>query len=113
MSREGLIELLGTAGATSETGAPNSDTAGASREAISTGADSFWGGGDVSGDLFGEVNLPPTSAALLKRLGTFPFWRGTERFLKSIEPVYSQASLRGLDTFLGLSESTRRLTKDR
>jgi uncharacterized Zn finger protein len=113
MSREGLIELLGTAGATTGTVAPNSDTARALHEAISTDADSFWRGGDLSGDQLGEVNPPPTSAALPKRLGTFPFWRGTERFLESIEPVYSQASILGLDTFLGLSESSRRLNRDR
>ena len=27
-------------------------------------------------DLFGEVETPPVSAAWLRRLGNFPFWRG-------------------------------------
>ena len=36
-----------------------------------------------------------------KRLGNFPFWRGEERFLDAITPVYTQASPRGLELFLG------------
>lgn len=94
MSREELVELLG---ATPDAHAPV-----ALREAIVANADSFWRGSDLPADLFGEVNLPPISAALPKRLGNFPFWRGTERFLEAIEPVYIQASARGLDVFLGL-----------
>jgi uncharacterized Zn finger protein len=59
----------------------------------------FWGGGDLADDFFGEVRLPPVSAALPKRLGNFPFWRGSERFLDAIEAIYAQASPYGLDIF--------------
>ena len=105
LSRAELIELLGAAGAGAvprssvpqvQTAAPNM-----SREPIAANADSFWRGGDLPADLFGEISLPPVSAALPKRLGSFPFWRGTERFLEALEPVYAQASKRGLDVFLG------------
>jgi uncharacterized Zn finger protein len=65
----------------------------------------FWGSGSLPDDVFGEVRVPPTPAALLKRLGNFPFWRGEERFLSAIEPVYTQASARGVDVFLGARES--------
>ena len=65
----------------------------------------FWSGGKLADDFFGEVQLPPVSAALPKWLGAFPFWRGSERFLDAIEPVYKNASPRGLDIFLGESES--------
>jgi uncharacterized Zn finger protein len=111
MNREGLIEMLGTESATTGSVMPDNDTEDELHEAISADADSFWRGGDLSGDLLGEINLPPTSAALPKRLGTFPFWRGTEPFLESIEPVYSEASLRGQDTFLGVSEPSYALPK--
>ncbi|MGB7923528.1 MAG: SWIM zinc finger family protein [Pyrinomonadaceae bacterium] len=94
MSREELSELLGTA--------PSAHAPIAPRDAIVADADSFWRGSDLPADLFGEVNLPPISAALPKRLGNFPFWRGTERFIEAIEPVYAQASPRGVDVFLGL-----------
>jgi len=106
LSREELIALLGSTGAGARKTQPlasRGQTAAAEvpRERIETGADSFWRGGDLSVDLFGEVNLPPVSAALPKRLGNFPFWRGTERFLEALEPVYTEASGRGLDVFLG------------
>jgi uncharacterized Zn finger protein len=68
-------------------------------------ASDFWGGSGLADDLFGEVRVPPAPAALIKRLGSFPFWRGEERFLEAIEPVYAQASPRGLDIFLGARDS--------
>jgi uncharacterized Zn finger protein len=61
----------------------------------------FWNGGVLPEDFFGEVQIPPVSAALLKRLGNFPFWRGKERFFDALEPVYARASTRGLVVFLG------------
>jgi uncharacterized Zn finger protein len=61
----------------------------------------FWANGSLADDIFGEVQPPPVSAALPKRLGSFPFWRGQERFLDALEPFYRQASQRGLDVFLG------------
>jgi uncharacterized Zn finger protein len=61
----------------------------------------FWAAGSLADDLIGEVQTPPVSAALPKRLGSFPFWRGQERFLDALEPIYRQASQRGLDVFLG------------
>jgi uncharacterized Zn finger protein len=61
----------------------------------------FWAAGNLADDVIGEVQTPPVSAALPKRLGSFPFWRGEERFLDALEPIYRQASQRGLDVFLG------------
>lgn len=60
----------------------------------------FWGGDSLSDDLFGEIRIPPLPAALPKRLGSFPFWRGEQRFLEAVEPIYTQASPRGMDLFL-------------
>ncbi|HJY84050.1 MAG TPA: SWIM zinc finger family protein [Candidatus Binatia bacterium] len=75
------------------------------REPLVVEVAEFWGSGSLPDDVFGEVRVPPTPAALLKRLGNFPFWRGEERFLSAIEPVYTQASARGVDVFLGTRES--------
>jgi uncharacterized Zn finger protein len=61
----------------------------------------FWSGGQPPDDLYGEVQAPPLSAGWPKRLGAFPFWRGGERFLEALEPVYRQAARQGLATFLG------------
>jgi hypothetical protein len=41
------------------------------------------------------------TAGLLRRLGSFPFWRGNLPFLDALTPTYDRASQRGLDTFLG------------
>ena len=109
MSREELIELLGRAGATATTGKPRttSITPGMGEgpslppEPLMSDISSFWGGANLPDDLFGEVRIPPVPAALLKRLGNFPFWRSEERFLDAIEPIYAQASPHGLDIFLG------------
>ncbi|HEX7316144.1 MAG TPA: SWIM zinc finger family protein [Pyrinomonadaceae bacterium] len=104
MSREELIELLDAAGVGDihETHAHQAHPATSElpREPLAADGNAFWRGGDLPADLFGEVNAPPVNAALPKRLGGFPFWRGTERFLEALEPVYTQASARGLDVFL-------------
>ncbi|MCE9565050.1 MAG: SWIM zinc finger family protein [Planctomycetes bacterium] len=50
-------------------------------------------------DLCGEVRLRPASAAGLKQLGGFPFWRGTERFLEALAPTHPAAAQRGLALF--------------
>ena len=40
----------------------------------------FWAAGSLADDMLGEVQTPPVSAALPKRLGSFPFWRGQDGF---------------------------------
>jgi uncharacterized Zn finger protein len=65
----------------------------------------FWNGAGLAGDLFGAVRIPPVSAALLKRLGNFPFWRGEQRFFDVMERVYTQAASRGMNVFLGEKDS--------
>ena len=63
----------------------------------------FWGQGNVEQeeDVHGAARIPTVSAALPKRLGSFPFWRGKESFLPALEEVYRRASPAGLDVFLG------------
>ena len=59
---------------------------------------------DTSCGAIGEVRTPPVAAALVKRLGSFPFWRGATPFQEALEPIYTQASPRGLAVFLGESD---------
>lgn len=70
-------------------------------EPLTSDVSKFWSGGSVSDDLLGEVLIPLVPAALPKRLENFPFWRGEERFLDAIEPIYVQASPLGMNVFLG------------
>ena len=111
MVREELVGLLKSAGAkqaskkkTKERPVNEQAETPPAPEPLTTDAALFWGGGDLPEDLFGEVAIPPVPAALAKRLGNFPFWRGEERFLDAITPVYTQASPRGLELFLGERE---------
>ena len=63
----------------------------------------FWQGTPLPADLWQEVRRPPVSAALVKRLGAFPFWRGATPLLEAVEPLYTAATARGLDVYLGES----------
>ncbi len=74
--------------------------------------DEFWGQANAEGDgnALGVARIPTISAALPKRLGSFPFWRGKESFIPALEEVYRKASPVGLDVFLGerrVSERSR------
>lgn len=62
-------------------------------------AATFWASGPLPAEFYGDVRLPPVDAAGPKRLGGFPFWRGTDRFLDSLVPTYSAAARRGLSVF--------------
>lgn len=48
-----------------------------------------------------KAHIPPVPAALPKRLGKFPFWRGEEDLLEVLEEIYSKASPAGMRVFLG------------
>lgn len=109
MSREELVKLLGSTGVKSTTTKSRGKltTPDAEKEMslppepLTADSSRFWRGGILPDDLFGEVRVPPVPAALPKRLGNFPFWRGEEHFLEAIELVYAQASPRGMDLLLG------------
>jgi uncharacterized Zn finger protein len=53
---------------------------------------SFWGDERLRDSLFFPMEPPPPSAAPSRRLGAFPFWRGSEPFLEALEEVYRNAS---------------------
>jgi uncharacterized Zn finger protein len=47
-----------------------------------------------------DAVIPRLPAALVKRLGNFPLWRGDEHFVEAMERMYSAASSAGLDVYL-------------
>ena len=61
----------------------------------------FWGSGNAGEKIYGAGNIPTTSAALPRRLGNFPFWRGEKDFISTLEGIYSKASPAGQEVFLG------------
>lgn len=72
-----------------------------SLEPLSVDPAAFWGESIDTEGLLGDVQVPAVNASLPKRLGHFPFWRGEERFLNAIQPIYASASLVGMGCVLG------------
>jgi uncharacterized Zn finger protein len=70
-------------------------------EPLPTDPGAFWNGGQLPNDPGGMVNIPRVSAALPRRLGNFPFWRGSDHFLATLEKIYAEAAPAGLDALLG------------
>jgi uncharacterized Zn finger protein len=94
MSREEFVALLGAtpAAETVETLLPP--------RPLSSDPAVFWNGGEIPAEAWGEAQVLEVHAALPKRLGNFPFWRGQVRFLDAMESAYAEASARALDVFL-------------
>jgi uncharacterized Zn finger protein len=111
MSREELVKSLQPQGkkTTGKRGRPKLPSSPKAEEALPPDPDAFWTGRAIADDFFGEVILPPVSAALPRRLGSFPFWRGEEKFLDTMEWIYEKASRLGLDLFVGNSAENFRV----
>jgi uncharacterized Zn finger protein len=103
MNREDLIAMLKKPGkkTTLRKAKPKQGSPEVNEKTLTSDISKFWNGEAISDDIFGEVRIPPIPAALPKRLGSFPFWRGEERFLDTMESIYAKASPVGLSTFLG------------
>jgi uncharacterized Zn finger protein len=71
-------------------------------EVAEPGPERFWQGSALPPGWLGEVRTPPVQAAVLKRAGSFPFWRGDAPLLEALAPVYSQASDRAQEALLQL-----------
>ena len=110
MSREELLERLHSyaGGSAPELGPSALAAAGRSTapspEPLTSDSSRFWGGETLPDDLFGDVWVPPIAAAVPKRLGSFPFWRGQTPFLEAMQAIYAQAAPHGLDLFLGAQD---------
>ena len=103
MSREDLIGLMGKPDPkkASKKAEAEPTPSQPDEEPLPSEASRFWEGESLPDDPFGEVTIPSIPAALPKRLGNFPFWRGEARFLDAMEAIYRDASPIGLKIFLG------------
>jgi len=99
LPREELIEALGQIGGVAQAADESELETQLPPEPLTVAAEGFWQGGALPADVFGEVRMPPVNAALVKRLGNFPFWRGEENFADAMIKLYEQASARGLGLF--------------
>ena len=112
LDRDELVRRLDRAAATAPVPPPAAAGAEAGTPApLSSKPSEFWVGGDLPKDFLGEVEAPPVSAALLGRLGQFPFWRGRLPLGEALAPAYREASALGLDVFLGEAVRVRERVK--
>jgi uncharacterized Zn finger protein len=103
ITRQELLERIAPSGASAD--AEAEAPAPPESEPLPTDPQAFWHALAVPDDLLGEVRTPPVSAALLRRLGPLPFWRGAMPLFDALEHVYPAAGQRGLDAYLaGASE---------
>lgn len=89
MERGEFMDLLGAAAAAAPAVSREKP------EPLAADPTAFWNAGAPPED-FGELESPPVAAALAKRLGKFPLWRGERRLTEALEPVYRAASVAAL-----------------
>jgi len=64
--------------------------------------DTFWKGAvRLPEEVMGDVTPPPSSCALPRRLGPFPFWQGQKPLLDALEPIYKKASQHAVVFLMG------------
>lgn len=97
MRREALQALL----LGSDAGSSQDESAAPAPEPLSADPGVFWNGPVTPQDSDETVRRPPVSAPPLRRLGSFPFWRGDTPLLDAVEPLYSAASDMGIRVYLG------------
>jgi uncharacterized Zn finger protein len=88
MSRDEFIGLLG------ESVPKQADLlpAGLPAEPLPSSVSAFWEARPLPEDLTGEAPSSPVSAALPRRLGKFPFWRGTQSLRPFLDGIYERAA---------------------
>ncbi len=106
VARDKLTSLLGE-GTSTRSGkrrvtAPTAGEPTPIEEPIDSSAATFWEGSALPPGWLGEVRVPPMQAPMLRRLGSFPFWRGNERLADVLMPVYATACERAEDVFMGV-----------
>jgi uncharacterized Zn finger protein len=102
LSRDALMTQLGATTPRSVDAGESPATSPRPPEPLSAEIATFWEGtvGHVE-DPCGVVEIPREPSAMPRRLGGFPFWRGESPFLDTLGAIYTKASPRGLDVFLG------------
>jgi uncharacterized Zn finger protein len=80
---------------------PESTSEPAAAESMVCEPTAFWGKPDFSSEIFGDVSIPTIPAALCRRLGSLPFWRGATSFMDEMASIYSSASTAAMEVFLG------------
>ena len=99
MERDELLALAGLrlASPTAATAPPS-----APAEPLSSDPGAFWGRAyePDPARVVGAVRVPTANAVIARRLGSFPFWAGSDAFLPAMESVYGSTASVALDALL-------------
>jgi uncharacterized Zn finger protein len=90
MERGEFVALLGESPARGEVAAARTTAP----EPLPASPAAFWAGRELPADVIGAAPSTAAGAALPRRLGKFPLWRGNEDLLGFLEAVYVEASVR-------------------
>jgi uncharacterized Zn finger protein len=102
LNRDILMERLALTETVNDSASESQAAPFARQEPLSTEIATFWGKADGRIDSpAAVVEIPREPAALPRRLGGFPFWRGESPFLDTLNTIYAAASPKGLDVFVG------------
>jgi hypothetical protein len=71
---------------------------------LSADPDSFWRAARVSDLTRGELAPAEEAAPMARRLGAFPFWRGSTDFLQEVGRLSQAAAARALEVLAGQAE---------
>jgi uncharacterized Zn finger protein len=85
MEREEFLSLMGESGEAAWVESP-------AHEPLPVETEAFWAAEAIPENLTGEPPPNQAGAALAKRLGKFPFWRGSHSLIEVLEPVYLKAA---------------------
>ena len=115
LDREHLIGLIGGEQQRDDNLQSADDSAYESSESepISTEASRFWDGAGPPASSGLDLQTPPVVAPLLRRLGSFPFWRADRRFIEFFEPIYERSSRKALTVLEGEAPNTTQSAKSR
>ena len=100
MDREEFSTILGESQAERSL-TVEEDAPAAAAEPLTADPEQFWSAALELPDLFEDVTPTRAVAALPRRLGNLPFWRGELPLLRALEPSYENGSRRGEHILLG------------
>jgi len=107
LDRDELVALLDRAMVMAPRQRPEPAARAEKPEPLPARPGAFWQGGELPDDLDGEVEPPPATAALLARLGPFPFWRGRQPLAEALAPLYARAAAHGIELLARMGRPTR------
>ena len=99
LDREEFMKLLGQNQANEPEAAARVEP-----EPLATKPEEFWNAKALPPDLFGTATPPALTAALPRRLGSLPFWRGELPLVQALEPSYQNGSSYGKELLVGDKE---------